>query len=118
MYSLPLPLKRLRHVKTCYTECDAYLARFIAERKSADWDLRESKSGKRDLLGALCYASAAEESGSGSEAEGEAKVDGGVKTKRTRLTDEEVMGNMYVFLLAGHGAFISPPLVDPADLII
>ena len=97
-WAYKLPIARLQHVKACYTECDDYLKSFIAQRKAATWDLRESDSGRRDLLGALCFASASAEEG-----DEEMENDEGGEKKRCKLTEEEVMGNMYVFLLAGHG---------------
>lgn len=55
-------------------------------------------------MGALCYASAEAEEG---DEEMKGLNDEVTEKKRCQLTDEEVMGNMYVFLLAGHGESFS-----------
>lgn len=74
----------------------------ITERQAhatTNLDIRESNDGegRRDLLGALVYASAEIEDDAANLAEsGDAK-------ERGRLNSVEVMGNMYIFLLAGHG---------------
>ena len=51
----------------------------------------QQRRGMTDLLGALVQASSTEE--------GKDRV----KEKEARLTDQEVMSNIYVILLAGHG---------------
>ncbi|KAI5475828.1 hypothetical protein MNV49_000792 [Pseudohyphozyma bogoriensis] len=95
-YKLPIPL--LRHIKECHHEFKVYLRGMIAERRAMAIDTREDSNGKRDLLGALLYASADLEE----EEERELVGDKGRDKARARLSDEELMGNLFVFLLAGH----------------
>lgn len=83
-----LPIKRIQHVEASFTELETYFRSMIAERR-ASGDARESDTGRRDLLGALVHASAND--------------DGELDAKqKAKLDDREVMGNIYVFLLAGH----------------
>lgn len=73
----------------------------IQERRAQGNDV-EQKRGKKDLLGALIQASA----GAQGDVDEEEQKSGGEKPNKTgfaKLTDREVMGNIYVFLLAGHG---------------
>lgn len=89
-----LPIKRLQHVNEAYQEFELYLKRMIASRKAtAESDVREARGGRRDLLGALVHAS-----------QQEASIDplNSGKLKGT-LSDEEVLGNMFVIMAAGHG---------------
>lgn len=95
-WSYKLPIHKLRHVDVCYREFGLYIREAIAERRQLASDPRESEAGRKDLLGALLYASADLDD----ESEGE---DRGSEKKRATLTDDELMGSMYLFLLAGHG---------------
>ena len=87
----------------------------IAERRSSGADARESETGRKDLLGSLVHAnSQASEEDEDFEQE--------LMKRKATLTDTEgqccyrpgssaltassVMGNIYVFLLAGHGTFL------------
>lgn len=67
----------------------------LADRRASSSDLGEGNEGRRDLLGALVYANTDVE---------EEEKDGDTK-KKTNLTDQDVLANMFVFLTAGHGAF-------------
>ncbi|KAJ3552925.1 hypothetical protein NM688_g3892 [Phlebia brevispora] len=70
--------KRMRSVKTAFDELESYMLEMIRARKTA-----EKKVERHDLLSSLLDASEEEE--------------GGVK-----LTDQELLGNIFIFLVAGH----------------
>jgi hypothetical protein len=68
------PFKLLRHVLTCMDEFAAYLRELIANT--------EENSSKSDLLSAIVKAGKADE--------------------KMRLTESETIGNMFIFIMAGH----------------
>ena len=85
-----LPSRRIRHIGAAFTELHTYFREMIAERRASGMDPRESDIGRRDLLGALVFANAP------------ASGDGEDGKARATLDDDEVMGNLYILLLAGH----------------
>ncbi|KAK4705780.1 7SK snRNA methylphosphate capping enzyme, partial [Phenoliferia sp. Uapishka_3] len=96
-WSYKLPIQRLRHVDECYREFGLYIRESIAERRKLASDPRESEAGRKDLLGALLYASNLEK-----DEDGDGVGDNTDEKKRATLSDDELMGNMYLFLVAGH----------------
>lgn len=68
---------------------------FLTDRRASSSDLREGSDGRRDLLGALVYANTdvEEEDEKGEDAK-----------KKVKVSDQDVLANMFVFLTAGHGA--------------
>lgn len=80
-----LPFVRLRHVQTCYSEYGAYVEELVAERTATGDD----GNAPTDLLQALLDAHDDEKD------EAEAQQSG--------LSSQEVLGNIYIFMLAGHG---------------
>lgn len=122
-----LPVKRLQTIKTGFEEVRDYFMEMIQQRKGSGGDVRVSDTGKNDLLGALVHATA-DSSAEGLEEDEMEREE--LKKKAASLSDEEgpaydlcssftpfacqqltpihsgpynaVMGNIYVFLLAGH----------------
>lgn len=90
-----LPSRRIRHIGAAFDELHAYFREMIAERRASGMDPRESDIGRRDLLGALVHANAPAADRSDEEREPAAK-------SKATLDDSEVMGNLYILLLAGH----------------
>nr|CRX79145.1 hypothetical protein [Leucosporidium scottii] len=91
-----LPIKRLQHVNQAYQEFDLYLKRMIAARQATtESDVRESQGGRRDLLGALVYANQQEAADRG-------PISSAMTKPKGTLSDEEVLGNMFVIMAAGH----------------
>lgn len=80
---LRLPFKHLRKTSIAYTEFGDYLLGLVELGKSRMGDTRAT--GVNSILNALVASS--------DEAQ-----DGG----RERLTDQEIVGNAFIFLLAGH----------------
>ncbi|EKM51238.1 uncharacterized protein PHACADRAFT_263271 [Phanerochaete carnosa HHB-10118-sp] len=73
------PLKRIADVKLGYEELEQYMLEMVQERRTA-----EKKEECYDLFSNLLDASDSESDGS------------------VRLTDRELLGNIFIFLLAGH----------------
>lgn len=92
-YKLPLPF--LQRTEAAFNEFESHLKRLINARRAAAalGDVREGAAGKKDLLGALIYANVPDE-------EEEDKEDA---KKKAKLTDEEVLGNVFGIMIAGHG---------------
>lgn len=88
------PIKRLHRADLAYREFGSYLLEMIRTRRE-----QGASEGRKDLLAALVEASG---DGGSSESEGGGKGE-------EKLSDEEVQGNIYIFLLAGHGASPFPP---------
>jgi hypothetical protein len=110
-WAFKLPIPRLHHVEESFTNFEAYIKGFIAHRRASMTDLRKADNGRTDLLGALCHASARdEEEGKAADKDGE---------KKTRLSDREVLGNMFGIMVAGHGGpcFSSSQVVGAFSLI-
>jgi len=80
---LRLPFKHLRKISIAYTEFGNYLLGFVELGKSRLGDSRAK--GVNSILKALV-------------ANSDEAQDGG----RGRLTDQEIVGNAFIFLLAGH----------------
>ena len=82
-----------RHIGQCFDEFGQYLEEMVRTRREEG----QVVSGRRqaDLLGALVQASR--------EDANEEDSDAISKDTKAGLTDREIMGNIYVFLLAGHG---------------
>ncbi|EJC99158.1 614/534 cytochrome P450 [Fomitiporia mediterranea MF3/22] len=72
--------KRLRNVRTAVQDLSKYMQEMIDERRSA-----EKKPERHDLFSSLLDANMDEAEGQGS-----------------RLADSELIGNIFIFLLAGH----------------
>lgn len=66
-----------------------------AARRQRGADAQHGGDGRKDLLGALVHAS--------TEPDDEAGGAAPSKKGAQQLSDEEVHGNIYIFLLAGHG---------------
>ncbi|KAL8277596.1 hypothetical protein RQP46_010028 [Phenoliferia psychrophenolica] len=73
-WAYKLPIRKLQHVDVSYREFEVY----------------------KDLLGALIYASTDMDDEDGEDKES------GTEKKRATLSDDELMGNIFFFLLAGH----------------
>lgn len=88
-----LPLAYPRSVALAYSELEAHLRSMITQRRLDE----SSGSSHSDLFSALL-------AGVGSDED----------EKEPVLTTEELLGNMYIFLLAGHGSslFFSLSYVD------
>ncbi|ORY45437.1 cytochrome P450 [Leucosporidium creatinivorum] len=95
-WAVGLPIKRLQQVNQAYQEFDLYLKRMITARKATTAsDVRETQGGRRDLLGALVHANQQETAGMDFEFNPTTKPKG-------TLSDDEVLGNMFVIMAAGH----------------
>ncbi|OSX59381.1 hypothetical protein POSPLADRAFT_1059568 [Postia placenta MAD-698-R-SB12] len=73
------PIPRIRAFRTAYTELERYMIEMIEERRGS-----EKKEQRYDLFTSLLDANEEESDGI------------------TKLSDSEVMGNIFVFLIAGH----------------
>ncbi|KAF7793522.1 hypothetical protein EIP86_004636 [Pleurotus ostreatoroseus] len=73
------PIKRLRNVSKAFVEFESYMLEMCAARRAA-----ETKDEKHDLFNSLLDARDEDESGG------------------AKLTDRELLGNIFIFLLAGH----------------
>lgn len=94
-YKLPF-CSFFRHVETSFDEFGRYLDEMIRERR--EQGVVEKSRKKTDLLGALIQASEDADAEDKQSATANDRAPGGF----ARLTDREVAGNLYVFLLAGH----------------
>lgn len=77
-----LPFQRLRQTYTSYVEWGQYMHDML-ERKKRQIDDGHVEQGKMDLMLAMLQGATTGD-------------------KAVRLTDEEILGNVFVFLLAGH----------------
>lgn len=113
-YRLP-GCRFFRHVGQSFDEFGRYLEEMVCERR----ELGESSGavgsagnvkGRGDLMSALIQASEGSSGDADAEEGKEKEKEAGERTKAqtVKLTDREVAGNIYVFLLAGHGKF--PPV--------
>ncbi len=84
-----LPLPQLKRAKLFKRELDSYMHEMVLKRRE---DIAAGKE-KKDLLTALVQAVAREKSAANKTSLG-AKVE--------VMDDEELIGNMFIFLLAGH----------------
>ena len=98
-----LPSKRLHHINLSFRELEVYLRRMIQDRRQSGFDARESDEGRHDLLGSLVYANNAITEAQETVSPHDLPSPDEGKKNSAFLTDSEVMGNIYVFLLAGHG---------------
>lgn len=86
---------------TCFNEFGTYLEEMVAERwKTGSSAAQGSK--RLDLLGALIQASGDSESDQKRHEEQDMPATTANGKQMISLTDREVIGNIYVFLLAGH----------------
>ncbi|KAM0747788.1 cytochrome P450 [Meredithblackwellia eburnea MCA 4105] len=93
-YKLPIP--QLRHIEECFRDFELYVQEQIAERRAFSSDPRTNPLGRKDLLGTMCYANARDSvTGVRDEIERD-------KDRLLALTDDELMGNMFVLMAAGH----------------
>lgn len=83
----------VRKIGTSFDEFGMYLQEMVHDRRQLGREAVDRRA--TDLLGALVQSSGADE-------EDAVPVEPEVKTS-DKLSDQEVMGNIYVFLLAGHG---------------
>lgn len=79
------PFKKIRHIDECFEEFDVYMQELVRNVQSG------ANAGGKDLLSSLVAAS-----GFLSSAEDSAE---NIKPK---LTESELYGNMFIYLLAGH----------------
>jgi cytochrome P450 len=103
-----LPIDRLKRVDLAFNELDAHLLALVRERRAAL--ASGTAEGKADLFGSLLLAGKDEDGDEGIDGEkteaggiasiGAGKADGGSPSEG--LTDREVLGNTFIFLLAGH----------------
>lgn len=91
-YKLPF-CSFFRHVGDSFEEFGRYLEEMVRERRELG-TMTQSARRRQDLLGALIQSS--------EESTEEKDDDVKASQKSAPLTDREVMGNIYVFLLAGH----------------
>lgn len=89
-----LPLKKLNHAKLFKSELDQYMHEMVRKRRE-EINLGEEK---KDLLSALVKAAALQQSEVSSGKGG--SLNGSGRTEV--MDDEELIGNMFIFLLAGH----------------
>nr|BAL05138.1 cytochrome P450 [Phanerodontia chrysosporium] len=75
------PTKRIAKVKLAFEEVEQYMLELIQERRDA-----EKRDERHDLFSNLLDANDSDENGDGS----------------VKLTDEELLGNIFIFMLAGH----------------
>ncbi|GAA99649.1 uncharacterized protein L969DRAFT_86923 [Mixia osmundae IAM 14324] len=87
-WALRLPIQKWRHTGQAFDEFERYLREMVAHRRATSTNVREGEDGREDLLGSLTHANAS--------------TDASEPSKKLALTDQEVMGNIYIFLLAGH----------------
>ncbi|OCH86802.1 cytochrome P450 [Obba rivulosa] len=73
------PTERIRHFHTAYDELERYMHGMVRARKQS-----EKKEERYDLFSSLLDANEDESDG------------------KTKLSDEELVGNIFIFLIAGH----------------
>ncbi|EMD35530.1 hypothetical protein CERSUDRAFT_116271 [Gelatoporia subvermispora B] len=73
------PTERIRHFRLAYDDLELYMHEMVRARKQS-----EKKEERYDLMSSLLDANEDESDG------------------KTRLSDEELVGNIFIFLIAGH----------------
>lgn len=81
-----LPIRHLRHVDSSYKSLTVMMRDLVNEKRNAGVRERDDKSG--DLLDCLVRANSEEE--------------------KWKLSDEEMLSNMFVLFIAGHGWWLMP----------
>jgi cytochrome P450 len=93
---LRLPVEYLRVTRESYLEFGGYMRELLEREKGK---VKEGMGDTTNLLGALAkHAREREESG------------------EAGLSDEEIIGNTFIFLIAGHETRYSPRIVPPLSL--
>lgn len=98
-----LPIARLKRVDQAFNELDAHLLALVRARRAAL--ASGADEGRLDLFGSLLLAGKeddGEEAADGEKVDGSSNGAGKPDGSAEGLTDREVLGNTFIFLLAGH----------------
>jgi len=100
--------KKLRSIRRAFKELQLYMDEMIAERKEEYEQDPESVSKRGDLLANLIAAAAEDDTGEGDSG----RDANGAKRKGLSLNANELRGNVFIYLIAGHEVYLPPSWIS------